>query len=340
VNIAYTIGLAFALGTYAILTIGAYRILQGTTTIGSLLEFSIYLTYVAGAVTPLMGLNPAIQQALVALQRIFTLLDSPGEAAPAAPRTTPLQRGPIRGRVEFEDVSYRYGEDGYALSNISLVAEPGESIALVGRSGAGKSTLVHLIPRLADPESGAVRIDGIDVRDYELTALRSRIGYVPQEVFLFNRSVRENIAYGRPGATDAEIRAAAIAAHADEFVSKLPKGYDSIVGERGVKLSGGERQRLAIAREILRDPPILILDEATSSLDSESEQLIRDAIERLKRDRTCFIIAHRLSTVISADRILVLDRSRVVETGTHRELLDHGGMYARLHAASGLISDE
>lgn len=356
VNIAYTIGLAFALGTYAILTVGAFRMLEGTTTLGSLLQFSIYLTYVAGAVTPLMGLNPAIQHALVALQRIYAMLDSPSEhdttrsdrdtvrsdrdtvrseRDPAGARTR-LDGSRIRGAVRFEGVGYRYDET-WALRGVTVDVAPGESIALVGRSGAGKSTFVHLIPRLADPTEGSIAIDGVDLRDYDLRSLRARIGFVPQDVFLFNRSIRENISYGRQDATDAQIRAAAIAAHADEFITKLEKGYDAIVGERGVRLSGGERQRIAIAREILRDPPILVLDEATSSLDSESERLIRDAIEHLKRDRTCFIIAHRLSTVMSCDRILVLDAGRIVESGSHRTLLDSAGMYSRLHRASGLI---
>ncbi len=335
VMISYVIGLALALGTYVILTIGAFRILRGTATVGTLFQFSIYLTYVMGAVTSLIGMNPAIQHAIVSLERIFKILDDPTESQPKEPVAIPP--GGLRGRIEFDHVSFAYDSDKEALIDISLKIEPGESVALVGRSGAGKTTFVHLVPRLRDPTRGVVRIDGVDVRDYDLTAMRSQIGFVPQDVFLFHRSIRENIAYGRPDATDAEIRAAVVAAHVDVFTDALPKGLDTLVGERGVKLSGGERQRVAIAREILRDPPILILDEATSSLDSHSEQLIRDAIEKLKRNRTCILIAHRLSTVVGADRIVVLDQGRIVESGSHHGLVAKNGAYAQLVAAARLL---
>jgi ABC-type multidrug transport system fused ATPase/permease subunit len=346
VVLAQSIGLALAIGSYGILTLGAFRIFEGTTTIGSLFQFSIYLTYVGGAVTSLMALNPAIQHGLNALTRIYRVLDEPREGAAtheAAEAPEPLEAhapapstATISGRVEFDRVSFRYDEHALALQAIDLDVAAGEVIALVGRSGSGKTTLAHLIPRLHDPTEGEVRIDGVPLPRYDLRALRARIGVVPQDVFLFDRSIRDNIAYGAPDAPDDAILAAARAAHVDEFVSRLPRGYDSRVGERGVKLSGGERQRIAIARELLRDPRILILDEATSSLDTESEALIRDALEKLMTGRTCFVIAHRLSTIAGADRIVVLDRGRIVEIGAHRELADAGGAYSRLLAHARL----
>jgi len=326
-TVSYIIGLAIALGMYVIIVVGAYRIMNDTSTTGNLFAFSMYLTYVAGAVTGLMSLNVQLQHAFASLQRIFALFDDPREAVPHDPYT-PDRLG---GRVEIEDVSFQYVEDKPALREISLNVEPGQVVAVVGRSGAGKSTLVNLVPRLFDPDEGVVRVDGIDVRRWSLKALRRGIGVVPQDVFLFNRSIRENVAYAAPDATEDDVTSACRAAHAHEFIERLPDGYETLVGERGVKLSGGEKQRIAIAREILRDPPILILDEATSSLDSESEALIRDAVEHLKRDRTCFVIAHRLSTVRDADEIVVIDAGRIVERGTHDALLTQGGIYRRLH---------
>ncbi|MBL8767099.1 MAG: ABC transporter ATP-binding protein [Planctomycetes bacterium] len=337
VGFGYTVGLAVSLGMYVILGVGAWRVVTGWSTVGSLFAFSIYLTYVAGAVTALMQLNPELQRGLAALERIFKLVDEPRESAvePLASSTR------IVGAVAFERVSVVYPDGTQALSDVDLDVRAGEVIALVGRSGAGKSSLVSLIPRLIDPSSGVVRVDGVDVRHFDLRALRTSIGVVPQDVFLFNRTVRENVAYAVPGVGDDAIHAALKDAHADGFVARLKDGLDTLVGERGVKLSGGEKQRLALAREILRDPPILILDEATSSLDSESEAAIRAAIDRLKRDRTCFLIAHRLSTVMGADRIMVLDHGRIVEAGTHAELLARRGLYAHLHETQfrGIDSD-
>ncbi|MBK6938710.1 MAG: ABC transporter ATP-binding protein [Planctomycetes bacterium] len=327
VGVGYTIGLAMSLGTYVILGVGAWRVVDGSSSIGSLIAFSILLTYVAGAVTALMQLNPEFQRGLAALERIFKLKDEAREA-PLEPIERPTR---IAGSVTFERVSVVYPDGTQALTEVDLDVKPGEVVALVGRSGAGKSSLVSLIPRLLDPSAGVVRIDGVDARHLDLRTLRASIGVVPQDVFLFNRTVRENVAYARPDASDAEIQTALRDAHAEAFVARLKDGLQTLVGERGVKLSGGEKQRLALAREILRDPPILILDEATSSLDSESEAAIRAAIERLKKDRTCFLIAHRLSTVMGADRIVVLDHGRIVEQGPHAALLARRGLYAHLY---------
>lgn len=326
VSVSYIIGLAVFLGMYVIIIVGAYRILTGASSFGSLMAFSMYLIRLGGSVSSLIALNVAMQEAFASLTRIFAILDEPREVD-----TPDADAPPIRGRVEFDQVSFEYDENVPALAEITLTVEPGEVLAIVGRSGAGKSTLVNLIPRLLEPNQGEIRLDGQPLSRFPLRALRSRIGVVPQEIFLFNRTIRENIAYAAPRASEEQVVAAAQAAHAHEFISRLEEGYDTLVGERGVKLSGGEKQRIAIAREILRDPAILVLDEATSSLDSESEALIRDAVDRLKRHRTCFVIAHRLSTVQDADSIVVLDRGRVAEQGRHDELLAADGLYRRLH---------
>jgi subfamily B ATP-binding cassette protein MsbA len=240
----------------------------------------------------------------------------------------------VRGRVTFEDVYFRYRGDeagAWTLSSIRLDVAPGEVVAIVGPSGGGKTTLASLLPRFWDVTEGRILLDGIDVRHLQLAELRRAVGIVPQEPALFSGTVAENIAYARPEASRAELEAAARAAHADEFVRQLPEGYDTLVGERGVKLSGGQRQRIAIARAVLKDPAVLVLDEATSSLDTESEQLIEDALEKLLVGRTTLIIAHRLSTVRRADRLIVVDQGRIIEEGTHGSLLALGGTYARLY---------
>jgi subfamily B ATP-binding cassette protein MsbA len=263
---------------------------------------------------------------------VFEILETePGIKDPPAPVALP---SPARGSVSFDKVSFRYSQDASAawtLQDIELSCSPGEVVALVGPSGAGKTTLVSLLPRFWDPDRGRILIDGVDIRSLRLAELRSAIAIVPQDPALFSGTIRENIAYARPGASMQDVEAAARAAHAHEFVERLPDRYETVVGERGIKLSGGQRQRVAIARAILKDPVILILDEATSSLDTESERLIEDALSRLLVGRTTLIIAHRLSTVRRADRLVVLDRGRIVEEGNHGELLELGGLYARLY---------
>jgi ABC-type multidrug transport system fused ATPase/permease subunit len=245
------------------------------------------------------------------------------------PEAAPMPR--IKGHVVFRDVSFGYGDAGEVLSEVSIEARPGERIALVGRSGAGKTTIINLIPRFYDPTRGQILIDGMDIREVQQESLREQIAMVLQDTFLFNGTIRENILYGRPDATDEEMIAAAKMANAHEFITSFPGGYEQEVGERGIKLSGGQKQRISIARAILADPRILILDEATSSVDTESEILIQEAMERLMRSRTTFVIAHRLSTVKNADKIVALDHGRVAEIGNHEALLDHGGIYAEMY---------
>lgn len=329
---------AMSLAVWAVLigmlAIGGYLVSAGLLTPGDLVAFLFYAGMVAGSMGAFASLFGQVQEALGAVARVFELLDQQPAVADA-PDAIPLP--PVQGRVEFREVSFAYqrAENGQTapvvLRDFSLAIEPGEMVALVGPSGAGKSTIVSLIPRFYDVQAGSVLIDGYDVRRVQMRSLREQIGIVPQEMLLFSGSIRDNIRYGRLDASDADVEAAARMANAHEFVCQLPEGYDTPVGERGVRLSGGQRQRIAIARAILKDPRILILDEATSSLDSESERLVQEALERLMAGRTSIVIAHRLSTVQRADRIVVVVAGEVVEAGTHRQLLARGGMYARLY---------
>jgi subfamily B ATP-binding cassette protein MsbA len=319
--------LAFAAITL-VLWFGGREVLAGRLTPGGLISFLFYIFLIAGPLGTLTGLYGQTQEALGAAGRIFEVLDTLPEITdrPGAIDLPPLARS-----LAFQDVHFSYAPGHEILHGVSFVVEAGRMVAVVGPSGAGKTTVASLIPRFYDPDSGAITIDGLPIRDGTLASLRGQIAVVPQEPVLFGLSVRENIAYGRLDAGNDAIVAAAQAANAHDFIVELPRGYDTLVGERGVKLSGGQRQRIAIARAILRDPRILILDEATSSLDNESERLVQQALERLMAGRTTLVIAHRLSTIQHADQILVLDAGAVVESGTHVELVAANGLYHRLY---------
>ncbi len=324
-----TVILAMFTGIGVVLWYGGHLVLQGSLKGGDLIAFLLITVFVAGSIGTFTGLYSQLQEALGASKRIFELLDADSDLPePEAP----LHLDAPYGAVRFEGVRFRYGDRGDApvLDGIDLTAEPGRVIALVGPSGAGKSTLVSLIPRFFDPTEGRILLDDVDLRRLPTRELRGVVGIVPQETQLFSGSIADNIRYGRPLADDAAVAEAARAANADGFIRAFPDGYGTLVGERGVKLSGGQRQRVAIARALLKDPRILILDEATSSLDSESEASVQAALERLMQGRTTFVIAHRLSTVQGADMLLVMDGGRIVQRGSHRALLNEGGLYREL----------
>lgn len=322
--------LAMFTGIGIVLWYGSRLILLGELQWGDFISFMLLTVMVAGSIGTFTGLYSQLQESLGASKRIFELLDLQSDLAEPA---KPQKLHQVRGHVIFEHVSFCYGDRGetWVLQDLSLEAHPGEIIALVGPSGAGKSTLITLIPRFYDPSQGRILLDGLDIRDLSLFDLRSHIGIVPQETQLFSGSIAENIRYGRPNASDREVMEAAQAANAHGFISEFPDGYQTIVGERGVKLSGGQRQRVAIARALLKNPRILILDEATSSLDSESESLVQEALEVLMQGRTTFVIAHRLSTIRHAHKILVLDNGQIIQQGTHEDLLSRDGLYKALY---------
>jgi len=325
--------LAGSLGLVLVLWAGGREVLAERMTIGQLVGFLFYLGLFYEPVARLHGLNQMLQGARAAGERVFDILDAPLERANG--RAGASLREPVRGEVVYENVTFSYQAGRPALREVSLHARPGEMVALVGPTGAGKSTVVNLLPAFYEPTSGRVTIDGQDIAGLSLESLRSHISVVSQEAFLFNGTIRENILYGRPDATREELLAASKAANCDEFVLRLPQGYDSRVGERGVKLSVGEKQRVSIARALLKGAPILILDEATASVDTATERLIQEALERLMANRTSIVIAHRLSTIRKASQILVLRHGQIVERGTHRELLANGGLYSRLARFQG-----
>jgi ABC transporter fused permease/ATP-binding protein len=317
-------------GVVFVIWYGVRLVNAGEMGVGDMFQFVLYSMFVGASIGGIAEMYAQMQKALGAAERVLEIMDEKSEPFSGAEVAA---HQPIKGRMEFSDVSFRYESrpEMPVLENVSFHAEPGETIALVGPSGSGKSTIASLVLRFYDPDSGQILIDGRDAREFDLEALRGNMAMVPQDVLLFGGTIRENIEYGRPGASTHDIEEAARNANAHDFIMSFPEGYETIVGERGIKLSGGQRQRIAIARAVLKDPRILILDEATSSLDSESERLVQEALDKLMQGRTSLVIAHRLSTIRNAHRIVVLDKGRITEVGSHRELLEkEGGLYRNL----------
>jgi len=333
------LGLMMSLLQFGALALSVYAVMYNQIEIGTLLLIQVYVTQIIGELWGFSNISRSVEQAITDAEEMIGIFDiQPDVKDPDKPEKMRI----TKGEITFSNVDFAHdGNDEALFNNFSLHVKPGEKIGLVGHSGSGKTTLTRLLLRFSDVDNGAIAIDGQNIARIKQTELRSRIAYVPQEPLLFHRSLHDNIAYGNPSATMAQVKQAAKQAHADSFIEQLPEGYDTLVGERGVKLSGGQRQRIAIARAILKNAPILVLDEATSALDSESEKLIQAALKKLMKNRTTIVIAHRLSTIQKMDRIVVMDNGAIVEQGTHNELLNQKGAYAKLwnHQSGGFIEE-